>query len=151
MNRTKYVLGKEAQRDINLYYDIGKELLGEGSYGKVYKCFLKGTQVQRAVKIIVKLKIRNTQRITSEVEIMMKLDHPHIARLNDYFEDNINVYLVIEYCSGGSLSDRLKERRKYSEDNAAIIFKQIIRATLYCHVQGICHRDFKLENFIMIS
>lgn len=151
MSHTNYFLGKESQRDINLYYEITKNLLGKGSYGKVHLGYLKGTNVQRAIKIIEKSKVRNVERFKLEVEIMMKLDHPNVLRLYDYFEDKINVYLVLELCSGGELFDRIIEKKYYNETEARLIFKQIMKAIIHCHIQGVCHRDLKPENFIMIS
>ena len=151
MSQTNYFLGKESQRDINLYYEITKSLLGKGSYGKVQLGYLKGTNIQRAIKIIDKSKVRNVERFKLEVEIMMKLDHPNVLRLYDYFEDTANVYLVLELCSGGELFDRIIEKKYYNETEARIIFKQIMKAIIHCHQQGVCHRDLKPENFIMIS
>lgn len=151
MSATNYFLGKESHRDINLYYEITKNLLGKGSYGKVQLGYLKGSNIQRAIKIIDKSKVRNVERFKLEVEIMMKLDHPNILRLYDYFEDLNNVYLVLELCSGGELFDRIIEKKYYNETEARIIFKQIMKAIIHCHMQGVCHRDLKPENFIMIS
>ena len=151
MSQTTYFLGKESQRDVTRYYEITKNLLGKGSYGKVQLGYLKNTNIQRAIKIIDKSKVRNVERFKLEVEIMMKLDHPNILRLYDYFEDETSVYLVLELCSGGELFDRIIEKKYYNETEARIIFKQIMKAIIHCHMQGVCHRDLKPENFIMIS
>jgi calcium-dependent protein kinase len=59
--------------------------------------------------------------------------------------------LIIELCSGGELFDRIIENKYYNEEEARIIFKQIIKAIYYCHINGVCHRDLKPENFIMVS
>ena len=151
MSQTTNILGKESQRDVNLYYEISKNLLGKGSYGKVHLGYLKGTNIQRAIKIIEKSKVKNVERFKLEVEIMMKLDHPNVLRLYDYFEDKKNVYLILELCSGGELFDRIIEKKYYNETEARVIFKQIMKAIIHCHKQGVCHRDLKPENFIMIS
>lgn len=144
-------LGEEARRDVNLYYEIAKNELGKGSYGLVQMGRLKGTKVQRAIKIIDKSKVSNVERFRLEVEIMMRLNHPSILRLFDYFEDKKHVYLVLELCSGGELFDRIIEKKFYDENEARHIFKQIIKAIHYCHLNGVCHRDLKPENFIMVS
>lgn len=81
----------------------------------------------------------------------MKLDHPSILRLYDYFEDEKYVYLVLELCSGGELFDRIIANKYYNENDARIIFSQIMKAIYYCHLNGVCHRDLKPENFIMVS
>lgn len=82
---------------------------------------------------------------------MMKLDHPNILWLIDYFEDPKYVYLVLELCSGGELFDRIIANKYYNEEDARMIFRQIISALHYCHSNGVVHRDLKPENFIMIS
>ena len=144
-------LGEEARRDVNQYYEISKSELGKGSYGLVQIGRLKGTKVQRAIKIIDKSKVSNPERFRLEVEIMMRLNHPSILRLFDYFEDKKSIYLVLEMCSGGELFDRIIEKKFYDETEARQIFKQIIKAIYYCHLNGVCHRDLKPENFIMVS
>ena len=150
-DHTTYFLGEESQRDIRLYYDISKNELGKGSYGIVQLGKLKGTNVQRAIKIIEKSKVSNVERFKLEVEIMMKLDHPSILRLYDYFEDKKFVYLVLELCTGGELFDRIIANKYYNEEEARMLFKQIIKGIYYCHLNGVCHRDLKPENFIMVS
>lgn len=82
---------------------------------------------------------------------MMKLDHPNILRLIDYFEDPKYVYLVLELCTGGELFDRIIQNKFYNEEDARMIFRQIMSALQYCHSNGVVHRDLKPENFIMIS
>lgn len=82
---------------------------------------------------------------------MMKLDHPNILRLIDYFEDPKYVYLVLELCSGGELFDRIIANKFYNEEDGRMIFRQIMSALHYCHANGVVHRDLKPENFIMIS
>lgn len=151
MNDQVYFLGEESQRDIRLYYDISKNELGKGSYGIVQLGKIKGTNVQRAIKIIDKSRVSNVERFKLEVEIMMRLDHPSILRLYDYFEDKKYIYLVLELCTGGELFDRIIANKYFGEDEARIIFRQIMKAIYYCHLNGVCHRDLKPENFIMIS
>lgn len=84
---------------------------------------LKGTNLKRAIKIIDKSKVWNVERFRIEVEIMMKLDHPNILWLIDYFEDITYVYLVLELCSGGELFERIVANNFYEESEAWVIFK----------------------------
>ena len=151
-DHTQYFLGEENHRNIHDYYEITNKELGKGSYGRVNLGKLIGpNSLQRAIKIIEKSKVKSVKRFKLEVEIMMRLDHPNILRLIDYFEDKKYVYLVLELCTGGELFDRIIENKYYDEENARIIFKQIMKALHYCHLNGVCHRDLKPENFIMIS
>lgn len=82
---------------------------------------------------------------------MRTLDHPHIIKLFEIFEDAENIYLVQEFCSGGELFDQLAERDHFDETYAAVIFEQILKALMYCHKNKICHRDLKPENFMFSS
>lgn len=148
---TKVILGEEAQRNIHSYYDITKTELGKGTYGTVQLGRIKGTKTERAIKIIEKSKVSNVERFKLEIEIMMRLDHPSILRLYDYFEDEKRVFLVLELCTGGELFDRIILNQYYSEENARIIFRQMVTGIIYCHLSKVCHRDLKPENFIMIS
>ena len=77
------------------------------------------------------------------------MDHPHVLKLYEYFEDSKNVYLVTEACKGGELFDRIIENEFFSEYQAARIFKQICQSINYCHSQGIAHRDLKPENILL--
>ena len=123
MNHENYFLGEDNRRNIYDYYELTKNELGKGSYGRVQLGMLKGTNLNRAIKIIEKAKVSNVERFKLEVEIMMKLDHPNILRLIDYFEDKKNVYLVLELCTGGELFDRIIANKYYNEEDARIIFK----------------------------
>ena len=60
-----------------------------------------------ALKIIEKKRVSNKERFKLEIEIMMKLDHPYILKMYDYFEDAQKVYLIIEICTGGELFDKI--------------------------------------------
>lgn len=58
--------------------------------------------------------------------ILQTLDHPHIIKLYEYFEDEKNVYLITEICKGGELFDKIVEKEFFEEVYAAKIFKQIL-------------------------
>ena len=76
------------------------------------------------------------------------MDHPHIIKLYEYFEDTKNVYLITELCTGGELFDRIIEKEFFEEKYAAKVFKQIMQSINYCHAQDVAHRDLKPENFL---
>lgn len=74
-----------------------------------------------------------------------------MIKLYEYFEDEENVYLVNELCTGGELFDRIIKNEYFNEEMAAKIFKQILMALNYCHQVNIVHRDLKPENFLFES
>jgi calcium-dependent protein kinase len=56
--------------------------------------------------------------------------------------------MVIDYCTGGELFDRMIQVDHYSEKDAAVLMKQIMQAVNYLHSKGIVHRDLKPDNFL---
>lgn len=121
---------KERDGDIKSYYNF-YEKLGEGAYGIVYKATEIDTGEQRAIKKLEKSRIKNKKRFLNELTALRTLDHPHIIKLFEIFEDEKTIYLVQEYCSGGELFDQIAEKDHFDEQYAAILFEQIIKALLY--------------------
>lgn len=73
--------------------------LGEGSFGKVYKVQHLPTGELYAVKVVSKDRLRNNtmmRQIQNEITIMQGIDHPYIVKLVTYFENDANIYLVLE-------------------------------------------------------
>lgn len=136
--------------DLEEEYEVG-EKLGSGSYGIVKHWIHRTTGQDRAVKIIDKKKIKNMAQFRTEITILQTLDHPNVIKMYEYFEDNDQIYLVLEKWEGGELFDRIIEKEFFSEKEAARVFKQILQAINYCHNNGVCHRDLKPENFIFAT
>ena len=86
----------------------------------------------------------------TEIKILSMLDHPNILRLFEVIEDEKNIYLIMELCTGGELLSRMKNNR-YKEREAAKLMEQIVSAVVYCHEKGICHRDLKPHNILFLN
>ncbi|KAK4508136.1 hypothetical protein PRZ48_001874 [Zasmidium cellare] len=84
-----------------------------------------------------------------EIAVMKLLEHPNIVRLYDVWENRNELYLIMEYVSGGELFHYVDKRKGLDEDEAVLIFRQIVSALLYCHRLLICHRDLKPENILL--
>lgn len=135
--------------DIHDFYDVEEEKIGEGSFGRVVKCTNLSTGAERAVKMLRKVR-RKSQLVMfqNELSTLKMLDHPHIVKLYEHFEDRKFMYIVMEYCKGGELFDRLLEAGHFTEGQAAIIMQQIFRGVYYLHTMKVVHRDLKIENFM---
>ena len=142
---------KSLEESIYSLYDF-KEELGVGSYGRVIAAVHRGSRERRAIKIINKLAIKSEEvrkKIMTEVEIQRKLDHPNIVKVYEFYEDDFNLYLVMELCTGGELLDSIARIGCLSESQTAIYMKQILSAVYYLHSLNIAHRDLKLENMLI--
>lgn len=136
---------------IYTYYEI-KDSLGSGSYGTVVSAMQKSTREMRAIKIINKFKLQSEEsrnKVINEVLILRKLDHPHIIKIYEFYEDEFNLYVVMELCKGGELLDTIIKNGSMNEADASMFMKQILSAVFYMHSQSIVHRDLKLENMLL--
>jgi len=142
-----YAFKGDFPTDITEKYILMKDVLGEGSFGTVRKCRNRRTRLVCALKTIDKSKLPDATQLRREVDILLHVHHPHIIRLYDVYEDDTNIYLVSELCSGGELYDRVVEKMRskeghFSEYTAARIIQNILSAISYCHdVKKIVHRD----------
>eukprot|EP00918_Siedleckia_nematoides_P106076 GHVU01231567.1.p1 GENE.GHVU01231567.1~~GHVU01231567.1.p1 ORF type:complete len:386 (+),score=71.78 GHVU01231567.1:567-1724(+) len=135
---------------ISDYYDISSIVLGTGISGAVRIATRRDNGLQFAVKTL-STEPGNSKRLAmvhNEVKIYLKLDHPNIAKLREVFEDSVGIHLVMELCTGKELYDSLASRKKYSENDAKNVTRQMLSAVNYCHKHSICHRDLKLENWV---
>merc|ERR1719502_2305755 len=102
------------------YELVGDGLLGEGTFGVVWRCrALRGNDRSiKAVKRVWKsrLKSRDIRNLfgqtgkEGEIKMHLRLKHPHIVELHEYFDDSQTVSLVMEYCAGGDLFDLIADQ-----------------------------------------
>jgi len=132
------------------FYDVEPAKIGEGSYARVCACSNQSTGAQRAVKICEKTRRKRIRKgLQQELEIMRKLDHPNIVKLYEHFEDKKYTYFILELCEGGELYDRLVQLGHFTEAQTAVLMQQIFRGVFHMHARKVCHRDLKMENFLL--
>jgi len=101
--------------EIRNYYTLSDRPLGEGAFGVVYLGTEITTGNKRAIKVIERDKIKNFKRFYNEVNALKTLDHPHIIKLFEIYEDEKHVYLVQELWTGGELFDYIVETEFLTE------------------------------------
>ncbi|EPY20964.1 fused, partial [Strigomonas culicis] len=126
------------------------ELIGEGSFGKVYKGRIKGSGQIVAMKFIVKKgkNEKELRNLRSEIEILTKLNHDNIITLFDSFETDLEFVVVMEYAQG-ELYEILEDDKRLPEDVVRKIAKQLVQALNYLHSNRIIHRDMKPQNILI--
>jgi len=105
-----------------------------------------------AIKILNRNKIKALgveEKVRREIQISSKFVHPHIIRLYEVIETPTDVFLVMEYGSGGELFDYIVSKGRLHEDEARQFFQHIISGVAYCHEHAVVHRDLKPENLLL--
>jgi len=131
----------------------GRPLSTKGSFGKVVEAEKKGTTERVAIKMISIANLKKNDlisQIVNEVKVMSQLtDSKYIIKLLDHFEDETNLYFVMELANQGTLMDLLNRYGKLKEKQAAKVMRDIILGLEYLHSKNIMHRDLKPENVLM--
>eukprot|EP00357_Protocruzia_adherens_P006273 CAMPEP_0115007154 /NCGR_PEP_ID=MMETSP0216-20121206/20977_1 /TAXON_ID=223996 /ORGANISM="Protocruzia adherens, Strain Boccale" /LENGTH=484 /DNA_ID=CAMNT_0002373975 /DNA_START=278 /DNA_END=1732 /DNA_ORIENTATION=+ len=136
-----------------------REILGRGAFGEVMVAECERTGMEFALKKIKKPNkimmseedFKEIARLKKEVKILKSLDHPNIIKVFDYFQDSSSYYIMMEYCKGGDLEERIEHYGAFFEEYAASIMKQIFSAVNYCHTNQVIHRDLKPNNILFES
>ena len=127
-----------------------KEKLGKGNFAVVRRVIKKTDGKEYAAKIISKKHLSEAEKeeLDNECKILAKLNHPNIVGFSTIIQTPRHLYIVLELLTGGELFDRIIQKGKFTETEAANIAKQIADALCYLHENGIVHRDLKPENII---
>ena len=150
-----------------------ERVLGQGGFGITYQAVQVALNRKVAIKEFFMKEYCNRDSETSQVsvpsegskELVQKhkakflkeaqmiagLDHEHIIRIYDIFEEHDTAYYVMEYHSGGSLSDKVQSQGMLSEDEALKYIYRIADALKYIHEQNLNHLDVKPGNILLTS
>lgn len=131
-------------------YKKGKEL-GKGGFSVVYEVIDKTTKKRHAAKEIIKASLKPEDEIglKQEIDILQSLNHPHIVKFVDFFDEKDHYYVVLELLEGGELFDRIVQKACYNEKEARDLVRVLLGALKYIHDLGVVHRDLKPENLLM--
>ena len=130
-------------------YSISDTMLGRGGEAIVFEGIDKFTMERVAIKTVPRENQKGAESLKKEVEILRKLKHKYIMAFHDFFEEEQRFLLIVECATGGSLFDRMKVKKKYTEDAARHLLRNLSQAVKYLHDRDIVHRDLKCENVLM--
>ena len=153
----KKVLIKEKYFLENFKYITDKNnnpiIIGKGGYGKLYLARNAIDNKEYAIKNISKKKMKemriSTSIIKREIDIHIRITHPHIIKLFSYLEDRYNYYLAMEYAQKGNLYQLIHDKKGMNENEAFNYFIQVVSAIYFLHMNGYAHRDIKPENILL--
>jgi mitogen-activated protein kinase kinase kinase 1 len=158
VNASEVGRDKEAVLTLNRIYER-KELIGSGSYGKVYRCINKLNGQEYALKVVeitAKTReeaVRQINALKAEIGVLKKLSHENIVKYYsfDISSDSKQVEIVLEYAKRGSLRQYFLERGHLEEREAAAMTAQILKGLKHLHEQNIVHRDLKCANILIME
>jgi serine/threonine protein kinase len=142
-------------RNLSTVLKMG-EMLGEGAYGRVHKALNIESGKFLAVKHIHLAKFdsnssRQMDNLFREINVYKKLNHECIVHYIGCEHDELDMYIYLEYMSGGSLSCMMKQYGSFEEKIIKKFTKQILIGLDYLHKKGIIHRDIKGGNILSDS
>lgn len=123
--------------------------LGCGKFSQVVLAQHIDTCQKVAIKVIDKQAHddRVMSRLVREITIMELVQHPSIVKLYETFESCDSLFLIMEYVPGCNLDEYLREKKEgeLDEEEARLLFRQLISAVDFCHKKWVVHRDLKVK------
>jgi WD40 repeat protein len=132
-------------------YAIEAEL-GRGGMGVVYLARQHGLNRPVAVKMILAgehAEPRELVRFLAEAEAVAAVRHPNVVQVFEFGEFAGRPFIVLEFCSGGSLAAAMKERSAFPPEEAARLVAKLARGVAAAHDLAIVHRDLKPQNVLL--
>lgn len=135
------------------------DLIGKGTYGRVYLALNATTGEMIAVKQVELPRTASDREdsrqkgvvaaLKSEIETLKDLDHPHIVSYLGFEETTTFLSIFLEYVPGGSVGSCLRKHGKFEEPTIKSFLHQILEGLAYLHSKGILHRDLKADNILV--
>jgi len=148
------VVGLKGMAELESKYDLGTgKLLGKGSFASVIVVKKRVTKEEFALKVVKIQEVDTIEELRQEITMQASLDHPNIAKVFEWFEDepHAELAIVMEYLTGGSLQQRIDTKRSFPEREVGMLLKRLCSAIGYCHTHGVVHRDIKPANIMYVN
>lgn len=132
---------------------ILQEVIGSGQYGKVFRSTnMKNDQVY-AIKVVKLGKFKEVPKLheftMNEIKTLSKIENPNVIKFIEMLQTCNNVYLVYEFCNGGTLENQIQKKKFLQETEALQVFQQILNAFKSLIKENILHRDLKPSNILL--
>ncbi|CAH1245629.1 PLK2 [Branchiostoma lanceolatum] len=127
-------------------------LLGRGGFAKCFELRDTSTNVLFAGKVIPKTRVAKPaqrEKIDREVALHRTLLHRHVVAFHHSFEDEQNIYIILENCNRKCLANIIRHRKSLTEPEVRYYLRQVAEGVRYLHRLQIVHRDLKLGNFFL--
>uniref|UniRef100_A0A3B3ZJZ0 Protein kinase domain-containing protein n=1 Tax=Periophthalmus magnuspinnatus TaxID=409849 RepID=A0A3B3ZJZ0_9GOBI len=127
------------------------KIIGEGSFGRALLVQCKNSEqkcVLKEIQLPLNSKSENTRR---EAVLLSKMSHANIVAFRESFEDGNLLCIVMEYCSGGDLLQRIQKQQKeqFLVDDILKWFAQMCAGAKHIHDKRVLHRDLKSKNIFL--
>lgn len=140
---------KDAEQDVHSIFKR-TEVIGRGKFGIVYKGYHVKTKNVYAIKVLnLDSDADEMDDVQKEVQFLVSLKQiPNVTKYYASYLDNTNLWIIMEYCAGGSLRSLLRPGR-IEEKYIGVIMREILIALKYIHMENIIHRDIKAANVLI--
>lgn len=133
-------------------YDI-KTPIGAGGFANVYLGKKKSDGLKVAIKMVFMSYYAMTEAdknsVNREIEAMKQLQHPMIVKFIECFIENGFIYIITEFAEGGSLENKLKEKKKFGHEESFRYFLMLCIGLYSIHKQNLVHRDISAKNLFL--
>lgn len=131
------------------FYTFKKKVLGKGSYGSVKIATLASSGAKRAIKSIQKRELTHNRAIIEEIQVLKRIDHLHIVKLYETFEDDTTLFLVMALSDHGNMTKHIKTLGHLNHNRCKDSMRHLVSAVNYLHNNYIAHRDVKPDNVLI--
>ncbi|KAI9312729.1 kinase-like domain-containing protein [Dichotomocladium elegans] len=126
--------------------------LGTGSFGRVHLAQSRHNARFYAIKVLKKsevVRLKQVEHTNNEKNILESVANPFLVNLWGTFQDDSNLYMVMDYVPGGELFSVLRKSKRFPDHVAKFYAAEVLLAIEYLHAKDFVYRDLKPENLLL--